>query len=99
MSNLKLGTFCVVIAGCPENIGLVMEVTENLGRHGLRSDAYRVRTVSGRLFQQLWHGNKLRLGTSNKCITDRHKLRPLVDSKDKGEDEQVHAPAPIGVLA
>jgi hypothetical protein len=89
MSILKPGTRCVIIAGCPENIGLVVEVTERLGAIEGREDAYCVRTVSGRKFQQLWHGNDLLRGYSDECITDRHKLRPLVDPKDKVEDAQI----------
>ena len=81
MSLLKPGTRCVIIAGCPENIGLVVEVIERLGAYYGRADAYYIRTTSGRKFHQLWHGNDLHRGASDKCITDRHKLRPLVAPK------------------
>ena len=40
MSLLKPGTRCVIIAGCPENIGLVVEVIERLGAYEDRADAY-----------------------------------------------------------
>ena len=33
----------------------------------------------------MWYGNDLLRGYSNECITDRHKLRPLVDPKDDEE--------------
>ena len=85
MSLLKSGTRCVIIAGCPENIGLIVEVIERLGRYDDREDAYCVRTVTGRPFHQMWSGNDLLRGRSNECITDRHKLRPLVDDKDDEE--------------
>ena len=33
MYGLKPGTLCVIIAGCRENIGLVVEVVQHLGPH------------------------------------------------------------------
>ena len=80
MSVLNPGTRCVIVGGCKENIGLVVEVIQRLGTSGRRQDAYYVRTISGRPFHQLWHGNDLHRGNSG--VTDRHKLRPLVDPKD-----------------
>jgi hypothetical protein len=88
MSALKPGTRCVIIAGCPENIGLIVEVIRRLGRHREREDAYLIRTISGRPFHQIWAGKELIRGYSDECITDRHKLRPLVDPKDDVNDEQ-----------
>ena len=85
MSVLKPGTLCVIIAGCRENIGLVVEVIEHLGSYEGRADAYFISTVTGRPFHQMWHGNDLLRGYSNECITDRHKLRPLIDPKDDEE--------------
>ena len=82
MSVLSPGTRCVIVGGCKENIGLVVEVIQRLGAYKGREDAYYVRTVSGRPFHQLWHGNDLQRGNSDECVTDRHKLRPLVDPKD-----------------
>jgi hypothetical protein len=81
MSALKPGTLCVIIAGCPENIGLVVEVIERIGFYEDRQDAYVIRTATGRSFHQVWDGNDLLRGRSNECITDRHKLRPLAGSK------------------
>ena len=81
MSYLKPGTRCVIIAGCPENIGMVVEVIERLGEVRHRPDAYSIRTLSGRKFNQCWHDNGLLRGTSDTAITDRHKLRPLLDIK------------------
>lgn len=85
MSALKLGTLCVIVAGCPENIGLIVEVLEHLGPCPPRDDAYRIQTVSGRHFPQLKMGPNERLerGCSREAITDRHKLRPLVEDKDE----------------
>jgi len=89
MSFLKPGTLCVIVGGCPENIGLVVEVLAHLGHCPPRADTYEIRTVSGRPFHQLWKnggdGSRSKdvvRGSSNTCITDRHKLRPLVDPKD-----------------
>ena len=86
MSALKPGTLCVIIGGCPENIGMIVEVTSHLGQYLERADAYLIETVTGRRFNQLWDGNELLRGDSIEAITDRHKLRPLLDLKeDLGE--------------
>jgi hypothetical protein len=87
-SILKNGTRCVIIAGCPENIGLLVVTTEHLGAHDGREDAYRITTLSGRPFAQLTHGKRVLRGYSNVAITDRYKLRPLVDPKIE-EDTRV----------
>jgi hypothetical protein len=92
MTFLKPGTRCVIIAGCPENVGLVVEVIGHLGVYKDRDDAYYIRTVSGRKFHQLWMDNDLQRGSSDKCVTDRHKLRPLVDPIDPIDDKEVEAP-------
>ena len=94
MSALKPGTLCVINAGCPENIGLVVEVIEPLGPYGGREDAYSVRTVSGRNFHQLWQGRELVRGTLNECVTDRHKLRPLVESGDDADTDATEISRP-----
>lgn len=79
MSALNPGTRCVIVAGCPENIGLIVVVIEHLGAYAGRDDAYRIVTLSGRPFPQLTHGKRYVAGYSNEAITDRHKLRPLVE--------------------
>jgi hypothetical protein len=89
MSALKTGTLCVIISGCPENIGMVVEIVQHLGVYGDRQDAYLIKTTSGRHFHQLWSGNDLLRGQSDECITDRHKLRPLVGGEDDERDEVV----------
>jgi hypothetical protein len=89
MAALKPGTLCVIIAGCPENIGMVVEVIRHIGVYEDRQDAYWIKTTSGRHFHQLWSGNDLLRGQSDECITDRHKLRPLVGGEDDGRDEVV----------
>ena len=85
MPILKPGTLCVIIAGCPENIGMVVEVIQHVGLYEDKEDAYLIRTTTGRHFHQLWSGNDLLRGQSDECVTDRHKLRPLVDCKDDEE--------------
>jgi hypothetical protein len=99
MSILKAGTRCVIVGGCPENIGLVVEVVEHLGVYDGRSDAYCIRTISGRKYHQLWRGNDLQRVSSDECITDRHKLRPLVEPKYKVAVQQIESPVPSGVAA
>jgi hypothetical protein len=86
--NLKPGTLCVIVGGCPANIGLIVEVLAHLGPRDGRADAYHVRTVSGRPFAQLWDetGSTRQLRSDfnlSDCVTDRHKLRPLVHPKAK----------------
>jgi hypothetical protein len=88
MSILSYGQRCVIVGGCPENIGLVVMVIHRLGAYQGREDAYWIRTVSGRPFHQLWMGNDLQRGASDEAITDRHKLRPLVEPKDGAEDRK-----------
>ena len=79
MSALKPGTLCVIVGGCPENIGLVVRVLVHLGRYGSREDAYFIETVSGRFFNQLIDDDgKLKRGASARAVTDRHKLRSLL---------------------
>lgn len=89
MSHLKPGTRCVIVGGCPENIGLIVEVIAHIGSFPPRTDAYRIRAVSGRPFPQFWdsEGNLIS-GYSDKAITDRHKLRPLVDPKDESKEDE-----------
>lgn len=83
MSHLKLGTLCVIVGGCPENIGLIVEVVSHLGKYGYREDAYEIKTVTGRNFNQLWLGFNVAKGHSVQAVTDRHKLRPLVGLADE----------------
>ena len=89
MSILARGQKCVIVGGCPENIGLVVEVICWLGPHSAREDAYWIRTVSGRPFHQLWIDKELQRGSSSEAITDRHKLRPLVDPKEDAHDTAI----------
>jgi hypothetical protein len=79
MSILKPGTKCVIVAGCPENIGMIVEVVQHLGAFEGREDAYEIKTITGRAFHQLWSGNDLLRGYSDYAITDRYKLRPLIE--------------------
>lgn len=86
MSILKPGTLCIIIGGCPQNIGMVVQVIEHLGRHYEREDAYCIKTVTGRKFKQLWINGRLTAGYADEAVTDRHKLRPLVASDEKFEE-------------
>jgi hypothetical protein len=86
MSILKLGTLCVIVGGLPEHIGLVVEVLEHLGHYADREDAYFVRTASGHPFPEIWAIGTPRPTPSNKRITDRRNLRPLVDPKVEAEE-------------
>lgn len=86
MSALKKGTICIIIAGCPENIGMLVEIIAHLGTYGKREDAYEIKTITGRNFNQLWNGSNLIKGYSKVAITDRHKLRPLEDGEPPNND-------------
>ena len=57
-------------------------------------NAIAFRTTSGRHFKQLWSGNDLLRGTTDECITERNKLRPLVgvDSDEEQENIKVDMP-------
>jgi hypothetical protein len=80
MSILKPGTLCVIIAGCPENIGLIVEVVSRIGNADGYDDGYYIATSSGRSFHQVWTGIKDEnpAKTSLKIVsTERRKLRPL----------------------
>ena len=83
MSILKPGTPCVIVAGCPENIGLFVEIIKHIGPYSSGTDGYLIRTASGRNFPQLKFGpsEELKPGMKNYALTDRHKLRPLIDSE------------------
>lgn len=85
MSVLKPGTLCVIVGGCPENLGMIVEVIVHLGRVPPRADAYQIKTVTDRFFPQLRNDftGELRAGYTKYAITDRHKLRPLPDVKDE----------------
>lgn len=95
MSVLSPGTRCIIVAGCPENIGLLVSVIERLGAYARRDDAYRIATLSGRPFPQLTRGKRLVAGFSDEAITDRHKLRPLVDPGEE-PGASLAADKPVG---
>lgn len=82
MSILKQGTRCVIVAGCPENIGLIVEVVSRIGAQQGYTDGYYITTTSGRSFHQIWNGDKDENPVSTKLkvvSTERYKLRPLLD--------------------
>jgi hypothetical protein len=91
MSYLKPGTKCVIVAGCPENIGVIVEVIGRVYSRKPGDEACLIKTVSGRPFHQLWEGNDLLRGDSDQAITDRFKLRPLVFPKDDHQTAEVPA--------
>ena len=76
----------MIIAGCPENIGMVVEVIQHLGAYEGKEDGYFIRTTTGRPFHQLLHGKELMRGSIDECVTDRHKLRPLVGGEGDARD-------------
>ena len=89
LMSLKPGTRCVIVAGCPENIGVIVDVIGRVTPSSSDEEAYWIQTVSGRPFHQLWEGNDLLRGDSNRAITDRYKLRPLVFPMNEIETVEV----------
>jgi len=95
-SILKPGTRCVIVAGCPENIGLVVSVVQRIGASRGYDDGYEIETISGRNFRQLWNGDgELQIGSSEFAFTERRKLRPLVDPKVDADADQVEVLTPV----
>ncbi len=101
MSYLKPGTLCVIVDGChenisdcPKNIGIIVEILACYPPSPpRRTDSYKIRTVSGRPFPQIWNENGLLISgdNSNECFTDRHRLCPLVDPNDETEVRETNA--------
>ena len=98
MADLKPGTLCVIVAGCPENIGMIVEVVSRLGTFGGYEDGYKIQTVTGRNFRQLWQSAELKAGTSTIAYTERCKLRPLVEdgAPEVTEEEELDVPKKEG---
>ena len=91
MSYLKPGTLCVLVCGPRPNIGLIVEIIDHIGPYPPRTDVYRIRTVSGRVFPQLYNLEGFPIRTKSPvCITDRHKLRPLVDPSNESEERETN---------
>lgn len=88
MPIVKPGTRCVIVAGCKENIRLLVQVIQRLGAYERRSDADYLRTISGRKFYQMWRGNELQRGSLDECVADRHKLRPIIELIDQVKEIQ-----------
>ena len=89
MSAIKKGTLRIIVGGCPENIGMLVEVTAHFGKYGGREDAYEIKTITGRNFNQLWSGDSIIKGYTKVAITDRHKLRPLEDGEPPNSENLV----------
>lgn len=89
MSVLNKGQRCIVVEGCPKNIGLLVEVVEHLGQYEEYADCYEIVTISGRPFPQLWaNASHTRTvpGVSPCALTERYKIKPLLDFPE-GADE------------
>ena len=88
------GQRCVIVAGCPENIGLIVEVVRHLGASRGYEDGYEIMTLSGRNFRQLWRGTQLIQGSTMFAYTERYKLRPLVEPGAEEEVQRKDVPLP-----
>jgi len=91
MSILKRGQRCIVVEGCPKNIGLIVEVINHLGNVEGYQDCYAIMTVSGRPFPELWadatHSRTVP-GVSSNAMTERYKIRPLIDLSSESDLNQ-----------
>jgi hypothetical protein len=91
MSVLSRGQRCIVVEGCPKNIGLLVEVVEHLGQYKEYLDCYEIVTISGRPFPQLWADDehtRTVSGFSRYALTERYKIKPLQDLPEC-TDEQI----------
>jgi hypothetical protein len=82
MSVLRKGQRCILVKGCPKNVGLLVMVVDHLGEFEDYQDCYEIVTVSGRAFPELWADatrTKTVPSMSSTALTDRHKLRPITD--------------------
>lgn len=90
MSVLNRGQRCIVVEGCPKNIGLLVEVVEHLGLYEEYQDCYEIVTVSMRPFPELWADEahtRTVPGVSPHAYTERYKIRPLFDLPDESDYE------------
>ena len=91
MSVLNRGQRCIVIAGCPKNIGILVEVLDHLGEVDNYQDCYEIVTISGRFFPELW-ADETRTrtvpGVSSIALTERYKIRPLIDLPSTADANQ-----------
>ena len=91
MSVLNKGQRCIVIAGCPKNIGVLVEVLDHLGGVDNYQDCYEIVTISGRPFPELWaDGTHTRTvpGVSSIAMTERYKIRDLPSTADANQTKQ-----------
>jgi hypothetical protein len=94
MSYLKPGTLCVLVGGCTENIGLIVEIIAYIGVVCIGiwppgTDIYRIKKISGRSFPHPCNLEGLPASAkSPTCITGRDKLRPLVDPSNESEERE-----------
>lgn len=91
MSILKKGQRCMVIKGCPKNLGLLVEIVRHIGAALDYRDGYEIITLSRRPFPELW-GDQTRTwtvsGASAYALTERNKLQPLPDLSNETHSKQ-----------
>ena len=75
MSILSYGQRCVIVGGCPENIGLIVMVIQRLGAYQGREDAYWIRTVS--------RGHSTNSGWGTIC-KEAHQMKLLLTDTNSG---------------
>lgn len=101
MSVLNIGQRCIVVEGCPKNIGLLVEVVEHLGQYEEYQDCYEIVTISGRPFPQLWANDahtRTVPGVSPYALTERYKIRPLLNLPEGADEEMTERPVEESAL-
>jgi len=96
MSVLMKGQLCVIVKGCPPNLGLIVRIVEHLGQIADYIDAYEIEPISDRPMH-VWV-DKARTRTEiwpfkEGIITDRDKLRPLPDLPAEDNTEIFELPS------
>src|SRR5450759_751360 len=88
MPILKPGTLCVTVGGSGENAGRIVVILSYCGPCAFDStikEGYNIRTASGRPFATVRQysltgtGSYLLRDMLCDCVTDRRRLRPLID--------------------
>lgn len=92
-SVLKPGTVCVAVDGCAQNVGLLVKVVEHIGQFRIFPDVYLVKTLSGRVFNQVVQDWKPVKSSATVQYAQRHQLAPIVDGYELDDEVEEVAPA------
>lgn len=71
----------MIVEGCPQNIGQIVEVVTHIGPFRVFNDVYVVKTASGSPFKQVVSGWLTEPGKSAVQYAQRHQLKPLAGNQ------------------